>query len=61
MSFTTLTAEESGIHFTNAITETDSFNLFNYEYMYNGGGVAAGDINNDGLTDLVLYRKSSFR
>jgi hypothetical protein len=52
MSFNTLTAEESGIHFTNAITETDSFNLFNYEYIYNGGGVAAGDINNDGLTDL---------
>jgi len=54
MSFTTLTAEESGIEFTNTITETDSFNFFNYEYMYNGGGVAVGDINNDGLIDVYF-------
>ena len=54
MSFKTLTAQETGIDFTNSITETDSFNYFNYEYMYNGGGVAVGDINNDGLTDIYF-------
>lgn len=54
MSFKTLTPEESGITFTNSIKETDSFNFFNYEYIYNGGGVAVGDINNDGLSDIYF-------
>lgn len=54
MSFTTLTVAETGIDFSNNITESDSFNFFNYEYIYNGGGVAVGDINNDGLTDIYF-------
>ena len=54
MSFTTLSAAETNIQFTNSITETESFNIFNYEYMYNGGGVAVGDVNNDGLTDIYF-------
>ncbi|MBI3134781.1 MAG: VCBS repeat-containing protein [Bacteroidetes bacterium] len=54
MHFETLTPAQSGIDFTNTIVETDSFNYFNYEYIYNGGGVAVGDINNDGLTDIYF-------
>ena len=44
----------SGIHFTNTIEESDSLNILNYEYLYNGGGVAVGDFNNDGREDLYF-------
>ncbi|MEC3907876.1 VCBS repeat-containing protein [Tamlana sp. 2201CG12-4] len=44
----------SKVEFTNQITETDSLNYFNYGYMYMGGGVSLGDINNDGLTDIFF-------
>ncbi len=45
---------ETGIEFSNDIVETDSLNYFNYPYMYMGGGVSAGDVNNDGLIDLFF-------
>ena len=51
--FTDVTAG-SGIGFSNTIVESASFNIFNFMNMYNGGGVAAGDINNDGLTDIFF-------
>jgi hypothetical protein len=52
--FHKVNSSTSGISFTNALTENDSLNYFTYGYIYMGGGVAAGDINNDGLTDLFF-------
>src|SRR6187431_3736103 len=52
--FIKLSPESSGITFENIIEESDSINIMTYEYTYNGGGVAAGDFNNDGLCDLYF-------
>ncbi|MEP6750790.1 MAG: VCBS repeat-containing protein, partial [Bacteroidota bacterium] len=52
--FTLLPAQKTGIHFQNTITESTDHNVLAYEYFYNGGGVAAGDLNNDGLPDIVF-------
>lgn len=52
--FTLVPPESSGIHFQNRIVESPAQNVLAYEYFYNGGGVAAGDLNNDGLPDLVF-------
>ena len=52
--FEKIPSASSGIHFINAITENDSINPLDLEYMYNGGGVAVGDFNNDGLQDLYF-------
>jgi len=48
------TSDETGIEFNNTIYETDSFNIFTYDYIYNGGGVAIADFNNDGLQDVFF-------
>jgi enediyne biosynthesis protein E4 len=45
---------QTGIDFQNTITQSDSFNILTYEYIFNGAGVGAGDFNNDGLSDLVF-------
>jgi hypothetical protein len=45
---------ETGIDFQNTVTETDDLNILDYLYFYNGGGVATGDINGDGLPDIFL-------
>ncbi len=52
--FTLLSQNESGVEFTNNLNENDSINYFNYGYMYMGGGVAIGDLDNDGLIDLYF-------
>lgn len=52
--FRLLDPEDTGIHFANRVEETDSFNILSYEYIYNGGGVAVADFNNDGLQDIFF-------
>ena len=52
--FLTLGSERTGLNFHNDLKPTDSFNLFNYMYYYNGSGVAAADFNNDGKIDLFF-------
>ncbi len=52
--FTKVTSSHSGIQFNNKIEETDSMNPIDVTNIYNGGGVAVGDFNNDGLQDLYF-------
>ncbi|MES2647102.1 MAG: VCBS repeat-containing protein [Bacteroidota bacterium] len=52
--FQLLSSKETGIKFRNDIVETENLNVLAYEYFYNGGGVAVGDINNDNLPDLFF-------
>jgi enediyne biosynthesis protein E4 len=52
--FERLAPEVTGIAFVNELPETADFNILNYLYYYNGGGVAVGDINNNGLPDLYF-------
>ncbi|MEJ7680921.1 MAG: VCBS repeat-containing protein [Segetibacter sp.] len=46
--------ENTGINFTNKVENNSQFNIFSYRNFYNGGGVAIGDINNDGLADIFF-------
>jgi len=52
--FTLLSHKRTGITFRNSIKETENFNHLHYSYLYNGAGVAIGDINNDGLPDIFF-------
>ncbi len=52
--FEELSPQATGVNFANSLTEDEEFNLIDYLYFYNGGGVALGDVNNDGLLDIYL-------
>src|SRR4051812_705796 len=52
--FKLLSASETGISFQNTVTISDSLNEQTDAYVYNGAGVAVGDIDNDGLPDVFF-------
>ncbi|WP_077347882.1 VCBS repeat-containing protein [Algoriphagus sp. A40] len=52
--FEKLSAKKTGVNFKNQLREDSQNNILRYEYFYNGGGVAVGDLNNDGLDDIFF-------
>lgn len=52
--FERIPSSRSGIAFTNSVENTEDFNIFSYRNFYNGGGVAIGDLDNDGLPEVLL-------
>ena len=57
--FSKLDSSETGINFVNEVKNGDAMNIFKYRNFYNGGGVAIGDINNDGLSDVYFTSNQS--
>lgn len=52
--FNLMPNKDTKVNFKNEVKENETLNVLSYEYLYNGGGVAVGDINNDGLEDLFF-------
>ncbi len=52
--FKKIDPKDSGIHFSNRISENDTMNILTFEYINNGGGVAMADFNNDSLVDVYF-------
>ena len=52
--FESISQGKSGVDFVNKLEPSTDLNIFNYLYFFNGGGVASGDLNGDGLPDLVF-------
>jgi enediyne biosynthesis protein E4 len=57
--FESLPSSQTGIDFINKVEENDKYNVLDYMNIYTGAGVAAGDINNDGLVDLFFSGNKS--
>jgi len=53
-TFKKISPSSSGVNFINKVTENDTLNYLIFPYMYMGGGVSVGDINNDGLDDIFF-------
>ncbi len=53
-TFQLLSPSQTGVKFVNALPENDEFNILSYEYYFNGGGVAIGDVNGDELPDILF-------
>ncbi len=52
--FTSVSSNQTNIKFTNTLLKKKTFSILYYLYYYNGGGVAIGDVNNDGLPDIYF-------
>lgn len=52
--FLLLDKNHTQLNFQNTLEQTMEFNVFDYMYFYNGGGLGIGDFNNDGLADLYF-------
>lgn len=57
--FQSLSSSDTGVDFINKVEENEKYNVLNYMNIYTGAGVAAGDINNDGLVDLFFSGNQS--
>src|SRR5258705_2051780 len=49
-----LSPDQTGVQFSNRLTEDENNNIITFEYFYNGAGVGIGDINNDDLNDIFF-------
>ncbi len=54
INYSKVSSQKSGIGFKNFVTETATRNVTDYDYMYNGAGVAIADFDNDGLSDIFF-------